>query len=209
MSKEKEGNRGITWAEYKERENFDLVVGVIGGTNPHNETQMEKILTDGFVEAKLSIGKFAVLSGGTEGGVPELAIKVANKLDLPSVGVYPEAAEKYALKTGLGHQIAVPSPELSEVKWGVESPVLTSLGDVYVMFGGEWGSLVEVGMIMKRNKSLVSKGNTPIPLIVVNDSGPVVRHVIEMTSEFGHNQNGLVVIQNGFELGHALTSMFS
>jgi predicted Rossmann-fold nucleotide-binding protein len=209
MYKEKEVDQGLSWIEYKEKENIGLVIGVIGGASLENLPVAEKILMDGFVEARQTVGKFAILSGGTEGGVPEMSVRVAQKLGLPSVGVYPASVEKKSLGEKLGYKHPVPTPDLCEIKWGVETPVLTSLGDVFVLFGGEWGSLVEVGMIMKRNKGLVGNGEAPIPLIVVKDSGPVVKHIIDMTNEFGHQHNGLIAIHNGHDLGHALTAMFS
>lgn len=97
--------------------------------------------------------RLAVLSGGTKWGVPRVAIQVARECGFPTIGVYPQLAEK---KHSLGPELLDLSvcvhPQVYKSNWGDEASTFTKLLDSVVVIGGGSGTLVEVTKILKLNE---------------------------------------------------------
>ncbi|RJR30424.1 hypothetical protein C4564_00400 [Candidatus Microgenomates bacterium] len=156
---------------FKERTGFTRAMGIIGSSNPKDLTDKSLWLEQGLIALRKNIGNFAVISGGTEGGIPEVAIEVASKIGLPAIGVYPEAGRKYALLNRLDFPVCVPQNSLSDVTWGSETSVLVGLSDAFIVLGGSWGTLAEFSMAMKQNDSRYRKQLPLKPVVVVADEG--------------------------------------
>ena len=161
------------YKSFKEREGYSKAIGIIGGSDDKNLQSYEEILLQTFESVKLNFGKFAVVSGGTRGGVPESALKIAKIMELPTIGVYPlEKAEKVAFEK-VDFTIAVPPQPLSNIKWGIETSTLVGIPDVFILIDGGWGTLTEISMIMKRNLWLADKKLPLTPVIGLAGSGGV------------------------------------
>lgn len=154
--------------EFKLKNNFEKSLGIIGSSNINNWEQASELLANSMKDTTEKIGIYAVVSGGTKGGTPELALKISRRINLPTIGVFPEDGEKYALKNFLDMCIVVPRPLYGDVIWGSETPVLAGIPDTVVVNEGEWGTLVEIGTIMKRNKSLIQQKRNTVPVILMN-----------------------------------------
>ncbi len=166
---------------FKEREQVNHIVGLIGGSNdltPENAY----LITSALFDVKQHFGRFAIQTGGTKGGIPELGVLVAKYLQLPVIGVYPQAGEKYSLKEKLNLAIPVDPPSYGDQTWGSETPVFVAIPDIFILAGGEWGTSVEVGMIMKRNSSRASKGLPLTPIIVIDQSGKLAGEMPSLSS---------------------------
>lgn len=157
--------------EFKELQGVNRILGVIGGSDKAVVSSCQEQLVGICSQLCIYHGRFGVLSGGTTGGVPEMALTVAKQLQLPTIGVYPQSAEKYAAHSKIDHEIPVPLSPLSDVKWGMETPILASIPDAFILIGGEWGTLTEVSTIMKRNVSRAEKGLPLTPIIPLLGSG--------------------------------------
>lgn len=162
----------INFRNFKESEGFTHVIGIIGGSSVENIPYYHNLITSQLAIVKQQLGIFAITSGGTQGGVPEMALDIGYELGLPTIGVFPEAKCKYSVPDKTSFSIAVPSHPMTEVTWGIETPVLIGIPDAFLLVGGAWGSLTEVSMIMKRNESLLRHGHRAVPIVSITpDSG--------------------------------------
>lgn len=155
---------------FKEVNNFRKSLGIIGASNIENLEEMDIFLTDSVKDTFDNIGTYAIVSGGTKGGTSELATTISKRINLPTIGIFPEDGEKYALKNLLDMCIIIPRPMFGDVVWGSETPVLASISDTVVVNGGEWGTMVEIGTIMKRNKTLLKQQKDPTQIILINET---------------------------------------
>lgn len=162
---------GTEFDRFKEVYGFQKVVAVVGSSKEGGLSSLRELLSLAFGSLKQEKGKFAVLTGGTKGGVPQLALQVAKDLELPTMGIYPEKGERYVLHHLLDFSLAVPSPVYGNVVWGSETSVLVSFPDIVILAGGEWGTNLEVATIMKDNVNRIKRGVKPITLIVIKDTG--------------------------------------
>ena len=123
--------------------------------------------------------RVAILTGGTEGGVPERAARIAKRLGLATIGVMPAAGIKFALgcDSDTGQQLLdlkiVVHPSTGESAWGDESPVLTKLLDGAIVYGGSSGTLIEIAHLLKMNDKRLKKGETPKFIVPISGSGGV------------------------------------
>jgi hypothetical protein len=148
------------------------------------------------------------LSGGTSGGVPEMALNIGKDLNLPTIGVYPEKGSKYAATSKLDFSISVTSHPMSDISWGSETPVLVSIPDLFILVGGEWGSLTEVSMIMKKNISRNKQGLKPIPIIVIEGSGKLADNITTIAKDFPLPSGSLEFVNTPTQLADLIIRYF-
>jgi hypothetical protein len=159
-----------------ERNGLVGVVGIIGASSvDRNKAEvLDDMLFESLSVCQERVGRFAVVCGGTEGGVPEIAALVSNRVGLPVIGVVPERGEKYVLKNGtLNLCMIIPRPICGETSWGSEAPVLASMPNSVAVAGGEWGTMIELASIMKQNKSKRKEGKRRVPLAIIEGSGGI------------------------------------
>ena len=113
--------------------------------------------------------KVAILSGGTDEGVPLYAIEAAKRHRLPTIGVYPERAALHAL-SGLDRAIVVP-PRIGESAYGDESEVFVKACDGIEMIAGGNGTAIEFYHAMKINQGRIRHGQRPIYVAPVAGMG--------------------------------------
>jgi hypothetical protein len=101
--------------------------------------------------------RIAILTGGTEGGIPELATKKAKEYGFKTIGVFPRRGKKYALNSSLLDLSICVDPMIGESRWGDEGSTWTSLIDGMIVIGGNAGTLTECAHIQKINESLIQK----------------------------------------------------
>ncbi|MBI2268537.1 MAG: hypothetical protein HYU80_03825 [Candidatus Blackburnbacteria bacterium] len=196
------------YQSFKEREGFSHVLGVIGGSSTEQVPKYSNFLIEGCRLTKIRLGKFAIISGGTQGGVPELALDVAKTLRLPTIGVFPQASAKYAALKKIDFPISVPPQPLAQVTWGIETPTLVSIADAFVLIGGEWGTNAEVSMIMKRNSSLARHGTRLVPIIAINGSGKLADILEQLTRVFPTSEGTFLKVGTSTELASMLVQVF-
>lgn len=197
----------IAFREFKEKTGFSHVVGIIGGSNKEDDSKHTNFLYQGLSLVKKRLGKFAILSGGTREGIPEVALNVARLLELPTIGVFPENAQKYAAFEKLDFPISVEPSALSELTWGTETPTLVSIPDVFILIGGEWGTLTEVSMIIKRNKSRADKKEQIIPIITVAESGKLADNIEKLLDVFSTPKGSCIKIEKPTQLAQLIIAI--
>jgi predicted Rossmann-fold nucleotide-binding protein len=114
--------------------------------------------------------KFAVLTGGTNWGVPRVATKIARDLGIKTIGVFPLTGMDDALTDELDFSVCV-HPMLKESEWGDESPAFTKLLDAVVVIGGGAGTMVEVSHLLKLNERNLKKKRPVKHIIPVLGTG--------------------------------------
>lgn len=181
-------DKNLEFEQFKRDYKISCVVAVIGGSCIKNGRQDESFLETGFKKASKA-ARFAVLTGGTSGGIPELALRVARSLELPTIGIYPAQGRKHVRHELLDFSLEVPKPVMGDVVWGSETSVLVSAADTVVVFGGGWGTVVEVGMVMKNNLRRVRHGITPALLVVVENTGGLADNLTNLISSIDTVEN--------------------
>jgi predicted Rossmann-fold nucleotide-binding protein len=114
--------------------------------------------------------RIAVLSGGTNTGVPAVAAKCAKEAGIPTIGVYPKCGERYALPDPYVDLRICVEPLFGPSVWGDESPVFAKLLDGVIVYGGGAGTLIEAAHILKCNESLIKKGRLKF-IVPIRGSG--------------------------------------
>jgi predicted Rossmann-fold nucleotide-binding protein len=130
-----------------------------------------RIITDAL--NKLRGYEVAILTGGTEGGIPELAATIAKELGFKTIGVYPKKGEKYSLGSDLLDLSICVDSQIGESMWGDEGAVWTGLIDGTVVIGGGAGTLTECAHLQKINESYISKGIIPKFIVPIHGTGGV------------------------------------
>jgi predicted Rossmann-fold nucleotide-binding protein len=116
---------------------------------------------------------WALLSGGTEGGIPEASVRIARANHVPTIGVFPLNGEKYALRDQLDLAIRTPAPAIGAATFGTETPVFAQLPNYAVFIGGSFGTLVELATILKVNKGRIEKAQPPIYILPLKGTGGI------------------------------------
>lgn len=161
-----------TFKEFREKYGITHCLGIIGASNFNASKDDYLLLESAFSILRQNYGQTAIISGGTKGGIPEFAVNFAFSKNIPTVGVLPDAGKKYSLP-GLDLDIVVPPPILGDIIWGSETPVLASLVDTVFVFGGEWGTLIEIATIVKNQKYRERKGLPPVKIICFPPKAPL------------------------------------
>lgn len=119
----------------------------------------------------------AILTGGTEGGVPELSTTIAKKFSFFTIGVHPRKGKKYALPDNLVDISITVDPMVGDAVWGDEGSVWTALVDAMIVIGGGGGTLTECAHIQKINESRIKAGDTPKYVIPIYGTGGVAEQL--------------------------------
>ncbi len=136
------------WSEVDEflnRPEVDNAIWFIGGADC-SETDVGEIV-DGAMQ-QFEEENIGVVTGGTEGGLPEIAARRAKEYGLPTLGIYPERGEKYLLEEVNDHGAMV-SPAYGESTWGDESEIGAKIVDGVMVFGGSEGTMAEYSLSQK------------------------------------------------------------
>lgn len=153
------------------------VIAVLGGAKQDNLIYAHAALSE--LMRGLRGTTAAVLTGGTKGGIPELAITLARENDLPTLAVRPPSGAKYALdKVDL--VIQTPLPSVGSGTFATETPTLTRLPDYAIVFGGGDGTAAEVTTIGKFNSKRVKDGQEPVRVLPIEHSGGVASVLQEL-----------------------------
>lgn len=158
---------GLT--EFLTANNLKFLIGVSGGADEVHLGHTQNIVS-GFL-AELRNVKIGILTGGTQGGIPELATTIAKDYSIPTVGVFPRDGRKYALWDKLDLVIETLPPSFGSAGFGTETPTYVELINGLVVIGGEFGTLVEVATVLKNNKSRLKKGRPLIYLCPIKGTG--------------------------------------
>ena len=121
--------------------------------------------------------RIAILTGGTDSGVPKIALEVAKKYDFCTIGVLPQAGEKYSLRPDFFDLRIIVYPMVSDSFWGDEGPVWTSLIDGMIVIGGSSGTLIECAHIMKINEALVKNDQRPKYMVPIHGMGGIAEQL--------------------------------
>jgi hypothetical protein len=131
--------------------------------------RISRIIQDCLLKFQHIKSKVAILTGGTQGGVPECTTKIAKKIGFKTIGIYPSVGQEYFLgKDYIDFSFCVePVYQDTTTKdrfftnscWGDESSLFAKLLDSVIVIGGSSGTLIEVAYILKLNKEIL-KGKT-------------------------------------------------
>lgn len=130
------------------------VVALIGdsATEGPIAERNELLLRDFFMNLE-SRDQYAIQTGGTQGGIPEIGTNLAREYGLATIGVYPSAARKYALNEPADMVIETPDLLYGRTSFGAETPTFVNVLDGAIVLGGSYGTRVEVSTILRTNKS--------------------------------------------------------
>lgn len=145
------------------------LIAISGGADNQGEA-VTAIISELFKDLKDT--RIGILSGGTEGGVPEIATKLAREFSFPTVGVFPRDGRKYALPE-LDFAIEALPPLYGKAGFGTETPTFIAIANGMAVIGGEFGTLAEVASVLKSNKSRLKKGEEPVYLCPIRGLGGV------------------------------------
>jgi len=187
----RENYSGI-FERFKQEHNIKMVIGISGGADEslpgiHPEDDVQdlyksfklayhtKIIT-GFL-SQLRDYQVAILTGGTKGGIPELASKIAKSMGFKTIGVHPAVGRKYALDHSLLDLSISVDALIGEPAWGDEGPVWTALIDAVLVIGGGAGTLTEYAHIQKINESRIKAGKRPKFIVPVFGTGGTAEQI--------------------------------
>lgn len=151
--------------------NLQFVIGLSGGSEHLTQREAIGLISD-FVDT-IQDSRCAILTGGTQGGIPEWGVKIARASSVPTIGVFPSKGRKYALYPELDLAIETHDPTIGEGTFGTETPSFVQLLDGATVIGGSFGTLTEVATILKVNNGRVKKGQNPIYLCPISGTGGV------------------------------------
>ena len=166
------------------------IIGISGDAD-----QDKKILAQDAIEefaAHFSDGGYAILTGGTEGGVPQISVETARRLGIPTIGVFPRQGMKYALLNQLDLAIETSPPDIGDGTFGTETPSFVNMLDGATVIGGSYGTLTEAATILKTNMKRArdrSRGvpgaQNPIYFAPISSTGGVANSVYEIARSLG------------------------
>lgn len=136
-----------------------VMIGICGGSDEQDLGKTSGIISE--LLLGLKDHKIAILTGGTKGGIPELAVTIAKEFCVPTVGVFPQDGRKYALLDKLDLAIESLPPSIGKAGFGTETPTFVQLLHGLIVIGGEFGTLVEAATVLKNNKDRLRK-NLPV-----------------------------------------------
>ncbi len=150
---------------------IEAVIGLSGDASSSSEDEVTKIVKD--LIANMKGLPYAILTGGTQGGVPQLGIQIAKEAKVPTIGVYPEQGRKKSLGDALDLEIEASPPMYGPGKYGSETPTFVNLLGGAAVIGGGFGTLTEVSTLLKINKMRLDGNETPIFLSPISGTGGV------------------------------------
>lgn len=166
------------------------VIALIGDSATEGPTaERNRTIIADFFDGLMAPEQYAIQTGGTQGGVPEIGTLLAKERSLPTIGVYPGAVRKYALEDSADLVIETPDILYGRTSFGSETPTFVNLLDGAVVLGGSYGTRVEVSTILRTNKSRQdalrrSPGDATLPrpiyLAPINGTGRVAEELVGM-----------------------------
>ena len=97
--------------------------------------------------------QYAIQTGGTQGGIPQIGTELAREHGMATIGVYPSAVQSYALEQPADLVIETPDVLYGRTSFGSETPTFVNLLDGAIILGGSYGTRVEVSTLLRTNKS--------------------------------------------------------
>jgi predicted Rossmann-fold nucleotide-binding protein len=153
-------------------------LGEAGNTLSQASTVLEAtIIKDALLKLKLYAASIAILTGGTDWGIPALASRQAKALGFKTIGIFPKRGVDSALGEDMldlrvcvdtDPEFCCDTPEQRskfESAWGDESACFAKTLDGMIVMSGRAGTLVEVAHVLKINEGRVKK-NRPTKMIV-------------------------------------------
>lgn len=122
----------------------------------------------------------AVLTGGTFGGVPEVATKTAKEFDFFTIGVHPRKGQKYALPDEFLDLSITVDPMIGDAAWGDEGATWTSMVDGLIVIGGGAGTLTECAHIQKINEGRLKRKKIPKFVVPIYGTGGVADQLLHL-----------------------------
>lgn len=135
--------------EFLDRPEVENAIWFIGGADC-SEADVGKIVDKAMQQFEEE--NIGVVTGGTEGGLPEIAARRAKEYGIPTLGIYPERGEKYFLEEVNDHSAMV-SPTYGESTWGDESEIGAKIVDGVIVFGGSEGTMAEYSLSQKEDSA--------------------------------------------------------
>lgn len=150
--------------QFLEHNSLRYIVAIIGdSTNDSVVVHRNQSLLIEFFEHLAERESYAIQTGGTKDGIPEYSLELARAYDMPTIGVYPQAASQYALhapaQTPADLVIQTPDLIYGRTSFGSETPVFVNTLHGAVALGGGYGTRAEVSTILRVNKSRVRSIN--------------------------------------------------
>ena len=174
------------WQEFKKQFGIHAVLAVLGGALFDVPGLSDELLSENrkILERRLRpcIRRFlgpmrnhglAVVTSGTNRGVPRIASELSAELGFPLVYVHPERAHKYLDMKNKAHlEICIPS-RISDSEWADDSADLVKLSDALLILGGSTGTLAELAHAFKVNESRVNSEDRLIFMVAIHGFGGV------------------------------------
>lgn len=135
---------------FKREQGISTLIAICGGAEMQ-ATQTKELLND-TVKKLAFFPQVAIITGGTRGGVPEMATKLARQIGMKVIGVVPACVKPHNLLEEVDMRLTV-DPLGYESVWGSESSLLTNLADAMIFIGGGAGTLIEMAQALKVNSS--------------------------------------------------------
>lgn len=174
-------------ADFYRRYAVKFIVAISGGAEADNPELATTAIT-GLARALEGSGA-AILSGGTQGGVPELATKIARAHGLPTMGVYPSKGAKYALYDQLDYALQTPDPSIGVGGFGAETYAFAQLSQHLVVIAGGFGTLIELATVLKINTKRKKYEPPPIYVYPLSGSGgaaELIPSIIQLVPEMAY-----------------------
>src|SRR3989344_1228771 len=137
-------NRPQEIPPFLRRNNLKATIAFVGGA-PGQSTadQEEKIrnIIHGAI-AYFATYPVALISNGTEWGVPKYTCQFGLKYSLPIIRIFPVKAKKYLLPETFALDISVGS-RFKQSEWGDDTEVLIKAASGIIIIGGGRGTLIE------------------------------------------------------------------
>ncbi len=159
-----------TLKEFCDVNRIKSLIAISGGAD-NQEEAVTAVVSDFLTSLKDA--QIGILSGGTKGGVPEIATKLAREFSFPTVGVFPTDGRKYALLDKLDFAIETLPTLNGKTGFGTETPTFIAIAGGMTVIGGEFGTLAEVALALKCNKSRIRRGEELIYLCPIKGLGGV------------------------------------
>lgn len=153
---------------FRDKYSISFIVSISGSAEEQHTAYVFNAVSQ-LIEG-LSSSHCAILTGGTQGGVPEIGTKIARKNNLPTIAVFPPKGKKYVLFDEIDLPIETLPPSIGPASFGSETPTFAQLPDYAVFIGGSYGTLAEVSTIMKVNTKRQKDGVEPIYICPLSGS---------------------------------------
>lgn len=153
---------------FKRSKGVKAIIAFSGGADEDN-SDVKEVIRDA-IEV-LRHYQVAILTGGTQGGIPEMASAEAADKKLPTIGIFPIRAQAKVLDK-LDLKISVDAT-YEESDWGDESSLFAKVADGIIVIGGGAGTSLEFAHAMKLNEKRIKDGLLPTFVVPIKGFGGV------------------------------------